>query len=167
MKYLSTLEEKFCISERPYNILYCCCSMQVIFRWIVDTQTVYISNCFVNLPVLKTPHLTTRWCLPLVGRRLRERWYQQTNKHPFYLMDDVVVPWAFRGTRSLTHSLSHSLTHSITHSILINLFINVRLNTLLLPPLLSITFVPSAFYAYVWHILESTSKACIFSDTKD
>ena len=30
-------------------------------------------------------------------------------------MDDVVVPWTFRGTRSLTHSL--------THSILINVFI--------------------------------------------
>ena len=35
-----------------------------------------------------------------------------------------------------------------------------RLNTLVLPPLLSITFVPSAFYAYVWNILEpGTSKA--------
>ena len=73
-------------------------------------------------------------------------------------MDDVVVPWAFRGTRSLTHS--------ITHSILINLFIKVRLNTLLLSPLLSITFVPSAFYAYIWHILEGTSKAYIFSQHK-
>ena len=73
-------------------------------------------------------------------------------------MDDVVMPWAFGGTRSLTHSL--------THSILINLFIKVRLNTLLLPPLLSITFVPSAFYAYVWHILEGTSKGYIFSRHK-
>ena len=54
-------------------------------------------------------------------------------------------------------------TRSLTHSILINLFIKVRLNTLLLPTLLSITFVPSAFYAYVWHILEGTSKAYIFS----
>ena len=63
-----------------------------------------------------------------------------------------------KGTRSLTHSL--------THSILINLFIKVKLNTLLLPPLLSITFVPSAFYAYVWHILEGTSKAYIFSRHK-
>ena len=40
------------------------------------------------------------------------------------------------------------------------------LNTLPLPPLLSITVVPSAFYAYVWHILEGTSKACIFPDTE-
>ena len=42
------------------------------------------------------------------------------------------MPWAFGGTRSLTHS------------ILINLFIKVSLNTLLFPPLLGITFVPSA-----------------------
>ena len=62
---------------------------------------------------------------------------------------------------------ARSLTHSLTHSILINLFIKVKLNTLLLPPLLSITFVPSAFYAYVWHILEGTSKAYIFTDTKE
>ena len=61
---------------------------------------------------------------------------------------------------------TRSLTHSLTHSILINLFIKVKLNTLLLPPLLSITFVPSAFYAYVWHILEGTSKAYIFSRHK-
>ena len=60
----------------------------------------------------------------------------------------------------------HSITHSLTHSIVINLFIKVKLNTLLLPPLLSITFVPSAFYAYVWHILEGTSKAYIFSRHK-
>ena len=62
-------------------------------------------------------------------------------------------------------ALDHSLTHSLTHLILItgNLFIKVRLNTLLLPPLLSITFVSSAFHAYVWHILEGTSKAYIFS----
>ena len=59
------------------------------------------------------------------------------------------------GTRSLTHSLDS-----------INLFIKVKLNTLLLPPLLSITFVPGAFYAYVWHILEGTSKAYIFSRHK-
>ena len=57
---------------------------------------------------------------------------------------------------------TRSLTHSLTHSILINSFIKVRLNTLLLPPLLSITFVPSAFYAYVWSILEGTSKANFF-----
>ena len=56
-----------------------------------------------------------------------------------------------------------ALDHPLTHSIQINLFIKVKLNTLLLPPLLSITFVPSAFYAYVWHILEGTSKAYIFS----
>ena len=43
-------------------------------------------------------------------------------------------------------ALDHSLTLSLTHFlILINLFIEVRLNTLILPPLLSITFVPSAF----------------------
>ena len=51
-------------------------------------------------------------------------------------------------------ALDHSLTHSLTHSILINLFIEVRLN--------SITFVPSAFYAYVWNILEGTNKANFF-----
>ena len=44
------------------------------------------------------------------------------------------MPWAFGGTRM-------ALDHSLTHSTLINLFIKVRLNTLLLPPLLSITFV--------------------------
>ena len=57
-------------------------------------------------------------------------------------------------------------TRSLTHSILINLFIKVKLNTLLLPPLLSITFVPSAFYTYVWHILEGTRKGYIFSRHK-
>ena len=62
------------------------------------------------------------------------------------------MPWAFGGTRmALDHSLTHSLTHSLAQSILINLFIKVRLNTLPLPPLLSIIFVSSAFYAYVWH----------------
>ena len=55
-------------------------------------------------------------------------------------------------------------TRSLTHSILINLFIKVRLNTLLLPLLLSIAFVSSAFYAYVWNILEGTSKANFFPD---
>ena len=87
-------------------------------------------------------------------------------------MDDVFMPWAFGGTRmALDHSLTHSLTHSLvslTHSILINLVIKVGLNTLLLPPLLSITFVPSAFCAYVWHILEGTSnlvRRTFFSDT--
>ena len=70
------------------------------------------------------------------------------------------------GTRPLTHSLTHSPTYSLIHSILINLFIKVKLYTLLLPPLLSITFVQSAFYAYVWHILEGTSKAYIFSRHK-
>ena len=79
-------------------------------------------------------------------------------------MDEVDMPWAFGGIRM---ALDHSLTHSLTHSILINLVIKVRLNTLLLPTLLSITLVPSAFYAYVWHrvwhILEGTSKAYIFS----
>ena len=69
------------------------------------------------------------------------------------------MPWAFAGTRM-------ALDHSLTHSILINLFIKVKLNTLILPPLLSITFVPSTFYAYVWHILEGTSKAYIFSRNK-
>ena len=66
------------------------------------------------------------------------------------------MPWAFGGTRIV-------LDQSLTHSILINLFITVRLNTLLLPPLLSITFVPSAFYAYVWRILKGTGKAHIYS----
>ena len=28
-------------------------------------------------------------------------------------MDDVVIPWAFGGTRLITHSLTHSITHSI------------------------------------------------------
>ena len=65
------------------------------------------------------------------------------------------MPWAFGGTRM---ALGHSLTHSLTHSILINFLIKVKLSNLLLPPLLSITFVPSAFYAYVWHILEGSSK---------
>ena len=74
-------------------------------------------------------------------------------------MDDVVMPWAFGGTRM-------ALDHSLTHSILINLFIKVKLNTLLLPPLLRITFVPSAFYTYVWHILGGTSKGDIFSRHK-
>ena len=73
-------------------------------------------------------------------------------------MDDVVMPWAFGGTRM---ALDHSLTHSLAQSILINLFVKVRLNTLPFPPLLRITFVSSAFYAYVWHILEGTSKAYI------
>ena len=59
------------------------------------------------------------------------------------------MPWGFGGTRM---ALDHSLTYSLTHSILINLFVKVGLNTLLLPLLLSITFVSSAFYAYVWHI---------------
>ena len=62
------------------------------------------------------------------------------------------------GTRSLTHSLTRfSLIYSLRSN---------YLNTLLLPPLRSITFVPSAFYAYVWHILEGTSKAYIFSRHK-
>ena len=73
-------------------------------------------------------------------------------------MDDVVMPWAFGGTQMV-------LDHSLFHSILISLFIKVRLNTLLLPPLLSITFVPSAFYAYVWNILEDITKANFFADT--
>ena len=60
-------------------------------------------------------------------------------------------------------ALDHSLTHSLTHSILNNLFIKVKLNTLLLPPLLSITFFPSAFYAYVWNILEGILVRRIFS----
>ena len=73
-------------------------------------------------------------------------------------MDEEVIQWAFRGTRI-------ARDHSLTHSILINLFIKVRLNTLLLPPLLSITFVSSTFYAYVRHNLEGTRKAYIFPDT--
>ena len=31
----------------------------------------------------------------------------------FLLMDDVVIPWAFGGTRMITHSLTHSLDHSL------------------------------------------------------
>ena len=73
-------------------------------------------------------------------------------------MDDVVMPWAFGSTRM-------ALDHSLTHSIFINLFIKVRLNTLLLPPWLSITFIPSAFYTYVWNILEGTIKVNFFPDT--
>ena len=69
-------------------------------------------------------------------------------------MDDVVMPWAFGDTRSLTHSLTHSLHSQIKHFTVASLLI------------LSITFVPSAFYAYVWHILEGTSKAYIFSRHK-
>ena len=61
-------------------------------------------------------------------------------------MNDVAMPWAVGGTRM---AFDHSLTHLLTQAILINLFIKVKLNNLLLPPLLSITFVPSAFYAYV------------------
>ena len=52
---------------------------------------------------------------------------------------------------------------SLTH--LLDSF-KVKLYTLLLPTLLSIAFVQSAFYAYVWHILEGTSKAYIFSRHK-
>ena len=77
-------------------------------------------------------------------------------------MDDVVIPWALEALEwhSIAHWLAHSwsLTDSLTHLILINLLIKVKLGNLLLSPLLSITFVPSAFYAYVWHILEGTSK---------
>ena len=61
------------------------------------------------------------------------------------------MPWAFGSTRM-------ALDHSLTHSILINLFIKVRLNTLLLPPLLSITFVEVPV-SYLWRILEGTGKA--------
>ena len=75
-------------------------------------------------------------------------------------MDDVVMPWAFGGTQM-------ALNHSPTHSILINLFIKVRLNTLLLPPLLSITFFPNAFYVHVWNILGGTSKANFFPNYRD
>ena len=65
-------------------------------------------------------------------------------------MNDVAMPWAVGGTRmAFDHSLTHSLTHLLTQAILINSFIKVKLNNLLLPPLLRITFVPSAFYAYV------------------
>ena len=72
-------------------------------------------------------------------------------------MDDVVMPWAFGGTRM---ALDHSHTHSI--NILINLFIKVRLNTLLLPLLVGITLVLSDFYAYVFrvHWTESLAPLC-------
>ena len=76
--------------------------------------------------------------------------------------------WRYHAMGFSRHSNgTRSLTHSLTHSILINLFIKGRLNTLLLPPLLSITFIPSAFYVYVWNILEGTSKmnSNFFPDT--
>ena len=63
-------------------------------------------------------------------------------------------------------ALDHSLTHSLTHSILINLFIKVSLNTLLFPPLLGITFVPSALgICLKINILEGTSKVHFFFPT--
>ena len=61
------------------------------------------------------------------------------------------MPWAFGDTRSLTHSLTHSLHSQIKHFTVASLLI------------LSITFVPSAFYAYVWRIVEGAGKAYIFS----
>ena len=73
-------------------------------------------------------------------------------------MDDVVMPWAF-GQALEWHSITHSLTHSLDS-------FKVKLYTLLLPPLLGITFVQSAFCAYVWHILEGTSKAYTFFPTQ-
>ena len=74
-------------------------------------------------------------------------------------MGDVVMPWAFGGTRM---ALDHSLIHSLTHSILINLFIEVKSY---LPHLVLLLF--KAFYAYVWHtILEGTSKAYMFTRRK-
>ena len=72
-------------------------------------------------------------------------------------MDDVVMPWAFGGTRM---ALDHSPTHSLTRFSLI-----YSLKSDYLPTLLSITFIPSAFYVYVWNILEGTSKANFFPDT--
>ena len=57
------------------------------------------------------------------------------------------MAWAFGRTRM---ALDHSL---------INLFIKVKLNTLLLPPLLSITFVPSALFYRV--------RRTFFPDTKE
>ena len=82
-------------------------------------------------------------------------------------MDDVVVPWAFRGTRSLTHSLSHSLTHSITHSILINLFIKVRLNTLLLSPYLVLLLFQVPF-THIFGIFQRVLvRRTFFPNTKD
>ena len=65
-------------------------------------------------------------------------------------MNDVLMPWAFALTRfSLIYSLKSNET-------LFSYF----------PLILTITFVPSAFYAYVWHILEGTSKAYIFFPTQ-
>ena len=62
------------------------------------------------------------------------------------------------------HSHSLLLNHLLTHSTLINLFIKFGLNIiLLLPPLISIGFVPSTLRAYVWQILASTRKAYIFA----
>ena len=65
-------------------------------------------------------------------------------------MDDVVMPWAFGGTRM---ALDHSLTHSL-----------IKVKSYL-PFLVLLLF--QAFYAYVWHtVLEGTSKAYIFSRHK-
>ena len=58
------------------------------------------------------------------------------------------------GTRSLTHLLTHSILFKSNYTLYSYLPLNI-------------TFVQSAFYAYVWHILGGTSKACIFLDTKE
>ena len=71
----------------------------------------------------------------------------------------LVMSWAFGGTRMALEW--HSITHSLTRFSLI--FFKSQIKHL--PPFLSITFVPSAFYAYASHILEGTSKAYIFPDT--
>ena len=54
------------------------------------------------------------------------------------------------GTRSLTHSILFKSNYTLYSYLPLN-----------------ITFVQSAFYAYVWHILGGTSKAYIFLDTKE
>ena len=59
-------------------------------------------------------------------------------------------------------ALDHSLTHSLTRFSLIYSLKSDYLPTL---PVLSITFIPRAFYVYVWNILEGTSKANFFPDT--
>ena len=83
----------------------------------------------------------------------------------FIDLDSNLVDLNYKVTSLIFCHFVNSLTHSLTHSILINLSIKVRLNRLLLPPLLSITFVPSGFYVYFWNILEGTSKANFFFPT--
>ena len=111
----------------------------------------------------------THWFLDsgrtlLFNNRLPHFFGRVTNSfRPSFSWRDVSEWFLAHGWRS--HAMGF-WTHSFTHSILINLFIKVKLNTLLLPPLLSYTFVPSALFAHVSHIREGTSKVYIFSRHK-